>query len=53
MKRKIQNWMFNNSIRIFQSLIEFIAGLISGKIVFEFNLEFNWNELKSKVELQF
>ena len=29
--RKNQNWMFKNSIEIFQGLIEFIKGLIARK----------------------
>jgi hypothetical protein len=32
--KKIQNWMFNNSIENFQGLIEFIESLIARKIGF-------------------
>jgi hypothetical protein len=45
--------MFKDSIRIFQSLIEFIKILISRKFYFEVNLDFNFKKLKSGVELQF
>ena len=48
MWREIQNWMFKDSIRIFQGLIEFIEGLIARKIDFEINLGFNWKKLKSR-----
>jgi len=33
-EKTIQNWLFKNSIRIFQGLIEFIKGLIVRKISF-------------------
>jgi len=34
LRRKIQNLIFKNSIGIFQSLIEFIEGLIVNKLGF-------------------
>jgi hypothetical protein len=34
MRKEIQNWMFKDSIGIFQGLIEFIEGLIARKIDF-------------------
>jgi hypothetical protein len=34
MRKEIQNWMFKDSIEIFQGLIEFIEGLIARKINF-------------------
>jgi len=45
--------MFKDLIRMFQSLIEFIKSLIARKIYFEVNLDFNFEKLKSGVELQF
>ena len=33
LRRKIQNWMFKDSIEIFQGLVEFIDGLITSKII--------------------
>jgi len=40
-KGKFKNWMFKDSIEIFQGLIKFIEGSIARKNYFEFNLVFN------------
>jgi hypothetical protein len=40
-KRQIQNWMFKDSIEIFQGLINLLRAQLQEKIIFEFNLGFN------------
>ena len=39
LRRKIKNWMFKDSIKIFQGLDEFIDGLIARKII-------SWSQVK-------
>jgi hypothetical protein len=40
--------MFKDSIGIFLGLIEFIEDSITRKLIFNFNLDFNWKKLKSR-----